>query len=257
MQQVQEQGAATSEAWPGSSLGRRLLAAERRELRTALDSVFGEQLLQIGDWGGEPFFRLARTRRAALVAERPLPHVAVVTRLDELAIASDSIDVVLLAHALDAADDPHALLREANRVLRADGQMVILGFNPYGPWGLRHFLSRRRFPPGARHFISERRLVDWLSLLNFRIHRRDYYHYYLPLQWSGSRAEQPRERRIGQLARKLRRLGRRGLRRPIFAAAYLLVAQKEIYPLTAVRTGWHRRPRLVGGLMNPTSRNAA
>ena len=45
-----------------------LLSLVGNEERTALDSVFGEQLLQIGDWGGEPFFRLARTRRAALVA---------------------------------------------------------------------------------------------------------------------------------------------------------------------------------------------
>ncbi|RMF99155.1 MAG: SAM-dependent methyltransferase [Gammaproteobacteria bacterium] len=258
MQQRPELTRDAGRAWLRSRQGRRLLAAERRELRDALDSIFGELLLQIGDWGGADFFRLARTRRAALLAEWPGPEVAAVSRLDELAVASDSVDAVLLVHALDAAEDPRALLREASRVLRPDGHLVILGFNPFGPWGLRHFLSRRRYPPGARHFISERRLGDWLSLLNFGVQRRDYYHYHLPLQVSAGRvAEEPAERRMNRLARRLRRAGRRHLRRPLFAACYLLVARKEIYPLTLARPGWRRRPRLVGGLVNPTSRNAA
>ena len=48
-----------------------------------------------------------------------------------LPIADDSADFVLLAHALEAADDPKSVLREAVRVLRPEGRIFIIGFNPF------------------------------------------------------------------------------------------------------------------------------
>ncbi|MDH3508951.1 MAG: hypothetical protein OEQ25_17565, partial [Gammaproteobacteria bacterium] len=40
-----------SNAWFDTPLGRRCLAAEQRLVRRTLETVFGEQLLQIGAWG--------------------------------------------------------------------------------------------------------------------------------------------------------------------------------------------------------------
>jgi SAM-dependent methyltransferase len=242
--------------WLETAAGRRLLGAEAQQVAQALDSIFGDHLLQIGCWGpAQLFTRHARTRRSAVLAAQPGPGVGLVGELDCLPIASDSIDAILLPHVLEAAEDPHALLREVDRVLRPDGHLVILGFNPMGLWGLRRLASRGRFPPGAQHLITEHRLRDWLKLLSFAAEPAAFCHFALPLLgWPGRAAPGTRPRRLRalgyQAAKRLRQC------RP-FAACYLLVARKEVFRLTPVRPALRRRPKLVGGLVNPTTRNAA
>jgi hypothetical protein len=44
---------------------------------------------------------------------------------------------------------------------------------------------------------------------------------------------------------------------PPFAGCYLLLARKQLYTVTPIRPVWKRRRQLVGGLVNPTTRNAA
>ena len=105
-----------------------------------------------------------------------LPSLAAPSISPWLKIRSDA---VLLAHSLETHENPHGLLREVDRILRPDGQLIVLGFNPRGIWGLRRLIARGGFPPGARHLISDHRLTDWLRLLNFRVHDTGYYHYQL------------------------------------------------------------------------------
>ncbi len=248
--------------WLGSLQGRRLLAADLRETRMAMEGIFGDELLQIGSWGDNASIRSARTRRARVVADRLMPGVHVVSELDQLAIASDSIDAVLLAHTLDIHPNPHAVLREVDRVLRPDGQLLVLGFNPGGTWGLRRLLSRRSFPPGVQRMISERRLKDWLRLLNFRIRKTQFYHFQQPFfraagnAGSGLSASTQASAAVPAANLRSRQMGRR-FAWPIFAACYVLVAQKQTWQATLIRPGWRNRPRLVGGLVNPTTRNVA
>lgn len=247
--------------WLATPLGRRCLSNEQRLVRRVLDRVFGEQLLQVGGWGpGDAFVRHARTQRVALLDEAdggaaPAPGgqpvcrgdaraaADIVCRLHRLAIAGDSIDAILLPHTLERTDSPHAVLREAARVLRPEGCLIALGFLPTGLWGLRHLLARGGYPPGSRHLIRERRLRDWLELLSFDVDRAQSYCHTLPFDGI---------RRFGSLPRE--RWARRWL--PVLAGAYLLVARKRAIPLTPVRPAWQKRPRLraVGGLVEPTTR---
>jgi SAM-dependent methyltransferase len=268
-------------AWLKTLTGRNLLREEVRQVRRALDSIFGDQMVQIGGWGDAGLFRrLARTRRAAVVTAAPADGTDAISAPDVLAIASDSIDAVLLPHTLELADDPHGVLREVDRILRPDGHLVVLGFNPWGWWGLRHLVSRQGFPPGSQRMISDGRVCDWLSLLEFRIHHSAFYYFVPPLIRGAApkagrapRAEDApqtahgrepdsswrptvpaaTERASGRLARSLgffRRV-------PAFAGCYIVVAQKQMYVVTPIRLPWRRRAALVGGLVNPTTRNAA
>ncbi len=214
-------------------------------MRRALDTVFGEQFLQIGVWGPpEAFLRHARTQRRALVDWRVDVGADFITELGRLAIASDSVDAVLLPHTLELTDSPHALLREVDRILRADGHLVTLSFKPGGLWGLRHVLSPRGYPPGKRRMIGERRLRDWLELLSYDIGPRRRYCHSLPLT---------KLRRFGRLAEDS------GLARwlPAMSAGFLLKARKCVYPLTPVRRV-RAQPRLraVGGLVEPSTRTS-
>ncbi|MFL6663837.1 MAG: class I SAM-dependent methyltransferase, partial [Rhizobacter sp.] len=83
-------------------------------------------------------------------------------------------------HSLELARDPHVALREVERVLRPEGRVVIVGFNPTSLWGLRQRLGRMRrgvglgrrralFLPASGDFIGYRRLRDWLRLLSFEV----------------------------------------------------------------------------------------
>ena len=65
------------------------------------------------------------------------------------------------------------MLREAERVLCAEGCLLICGFNPWSGWGARrlfgHFFRRPAFPPQTRRLLAERRLRDWMALLDFEV----------------------------------------------------------------------------------------
>jgi SAM-dependent methyltransferase len=103
---------------------------------------------------------------------------------NELPFASESIDLLVLPHALEFAVDPHQILREAERVLRPEGRLLISGFNPASLWGARQYLSRlvgSPYLPRDGQFISLIRIKDWLQLLNFSLDRGHFGCYKFPL----------------------------------------------------------------------------
>src|SRR5579871_748853 len=124
--------------WQDGELGRALLQAEARLLADIFDDVFGLELLQLGTWGvGRELLAHARIRRQSVVADAEAPAGGdMVASLAHLPIVSGSVDAVLLPHTLEVAADPYAVLREADRVLAAEGQLIMLGFRPASLWGL-------------------------------------------------------------------------------------------------------------------------
>lgn len=101
-------------------------------------------------------------------------QVVLVHDFAELPFASQSLDLVVLPHVLEFAAEPHQVLREVERVLIPEGQVIICGFNPVSMWGLRQTAGRltgAHFLPLHGEFISVPRLKDWLKLLNMEINR--------------------------------------------------------------------------------------
>jgi SAM-dependent methyltransferase len=102
---------------------------------------------------------------------------AFLTDAGALPFPESSLDLVVLPHTLELSADPHATLREVERVLVPEGRVVISGFNPVSLWGLgrRHARSpdvatvRPPYLPGTSEFIGYWRLRDWLRLLNFEV----------------------------------------------------------------------------------------
>lgn len=233
--------------WLQTPLGAALLLQETRIIEDALDGVFGEHCLQLGIWGeNRNFMRFARTQRCSVIADsRSLTpgdnSSLAIGEMHRLPVASDSIDAVLLPHTLDFSDRPHAVLREVDRVLRKDGQLIVLGFKPGGLWGLRRLIPGAAIPPGADHLISDRRLKDWLQLLDMRIQGASRYFFRWPLP--------------GNTARSPNRWERRGQAWwPELGACYMLFAQKRTSTLTPVKTRWRTKPKVVAGLAETSSR---
>lgn len=263
--------------WLKTATGRSLLHQESVRARLALESIFGDQFLQIGTWGGNEFRRLARTKRTTVIGSVVGDAPDLVTAANCLGIANDSIDVVLLPHVLEAHDDPHGVLRELDRILRSDGHVVILGFNPVSLWGLRHLLSRRRFPPGCRRLISEHRLRDWLRLLNFSVDHSSFHYFPAPVLrrtgrrrrcasaavdgGTGARQKRDPARRANRFFRAMRLSVSAAMeawrRHAPFAGCYMLVARKTLYTATPIRPAWKPKRRFVGRLVNPSTRNVA
>jgi hypothetical protein len=236
-------------AWWESAPGRALLAAESELLAEALEDVFGWELLQIGAWGSSrELLAGSRTRHQSILAAPGFPGgIDILGRVSQLPIISDSIDAALLPHTLELASDPYAIVREVDRVLVAEGQLLVLGFRPLSVWGLRARWSRSGFPPGLRRVVSDRLVREWLVLLGYEVVAVQRYLYCSP--WSAGLSGSSGTARILK----------RGLTHPLPASAYLLKARKRVYTLTPIRARIREKPAVLGapGLVKPTTCAAA
>lgn len=97
----------------------------------------------------------------------PLGRDVILTNYEALPFASASLDLLVLPHTLELSYDPHATLREVERVLVPEGRVVICGFNPNSLWGISKSCQRGFSEVGD--FIGQRRLRDWLQLLSFEV----------------------------------------------------------------------------------------
>ncbi len=235
--------------WYESALGQRLAEQEQQILDQYLPDLFGYYLLQCGN----PLHALPELSASWLQASRVPSRfvmdydnnhaVNCIAYHDQLPIKSDSLDVVVLPHVLEFAADPHLLLRETERVLIAEGHVVILGFNAWGIWNLLRKLPYFKTAlPANAHFLPASRVADWLQLLGFDVVQRKGYFFRPPLQGS----------RLYEKTAFLEKLGRRLW--PNFGACYVLVARKRVETLTPIRPRWRRRPRVMAGGLEPLNR---
>lgn len=159
--------------WFQSDLGQYLLQEEKQVLDQVLPDLFGYHALQIGHVVENDLLTASRIRHRCVV-DAVTPCVQGLSPLraepEQLPFAKDSIDLVFIHHGLDGASSPHALLREAARVLIPDGHLLIVGFNPWSLWGLwRLFRLPWTNLPWLRRPLSPKRLLDWLTLLDIEV----------------------------------------------------------------------------------------
>jgi len=244
--------------WFEGPLGDRVLREEAGLATLALDDVFGFELLQVGAWGpARHLLDGARTQHTTLLAPELSSGVTLCAPLDSLPFRSDSIDAILLPHTLELVEDPYAVLREAERVLCAEGCLMICGFNPFSGWGLRRsfakYFKRPVFPPQAERLLSERRLRDWVALLGFDVDSVYGYLGLLPTKGRQPRSGDAAARETstaGPAARPIAATPRAAWT----AGAYLLKARKRVKTMTPVRPRRRVRQRVLVGAAEPTSK---
>lgn len=151
-----------------------------------------------------------------------------------LPFPANSLDLVVLPHALELHPDPHATLREVERVLVPEGRVVISGINPVSLWGLRqrraHLYRRFGFGelylPGEGEFIGYWRLRDWLRLLSFEVESVRF----------GCYRPAVTDARWLERFQWMDRAGARWW--PIFGAVYFLVATKRVRSMRLLGPAW-------------------
>jgi SAM-dependent methyltransferase len=218
--------AALSE-WFDAEPGGELLAAERRLLGHVLPDLFGYHALQLGQPAPANMLEASRIRHRLVADEQPQPVEGLSrfhARPDSLPLPADSIDVVLLHHLLDVCTNPHAVLREACRVLLPEGHLVIVGFNPWSLWGLwRLFRLPWSSTPWLRRALSPQRMSDWLSLLDFEVVGVESAYFLPPVKAAMVR------KRLGWMEALGSRYWSQG------GAAYVVLARKRVACLTPLR----------------------
>jgi SAM-dependent methyltransferase len=159
------------ESWYARDNGQHLMQSARTATQDLLDTSFGYHILQLGVTGDRALCEGSPINHRVYCADSLRDGIGLVANPDELPLESDSVDTIIAHHCLEFADNPHQVLREIHRVLTPQGQLVIIGFNPYSLLGCKTRIRRMlRDPLWSRHRpVSEHRLRDWLNLLGCEV----------------------------------------------------------------------------------------
>ncbi|MGI9301990.1 MAG: class I SAM-dependent methyltransferase [Gammaproteobacteria bacterium] len=228
--------------WYGQGIGERLVHDLRKHLDAMLVQQFGYFALQIGSIALQHEFLERCAIKTHIHMDLIERNATVCGSPDALPFEPDSLDLILLMHSLDFAQDPHQVLREVERTLIPQGHVVIVGFNPWSLFGVWQLALRRRGRvPWCGHFYTNARVKDWLSLLGFESLRCSYIAHRPPV---------PYKRLYDRLAFV------EGVRyiAPFTGGVYVLMAQKKVAKVTPLKTAWLPRRRVITGLAKPTAR---
>ena len=252
--------------WLKTPPGAYLLNWERTQFDETVSDIFGYHALQLGmpeldtllvnrmphkwlaleSFPAQPSDHPAGSAPAAEVASPALQtaspaassrKVAFLTDSGALPFPQSSLDLVVLPHTLELGRDPHATLREVERVLVPEGRVVISGFNPVSLLGLgrRHYRSDNTasagppYLPRTSEIIGYWRLRDWLRLLNFEVESARFGCYRPAL---GSQKWLDRFQWMDAAGERWW---------PIFGAVYFLGAVKRVRGVTLLEPAWKTR----------------
>ncbi|WP_166268288.1 class I SAM-dependent methyltransferase [Marinobacter caseinilyticus] len=236
MSKLDEQGYAERherfENWFQTPLGRSLLSDQRRCVDAHVEGLSGARQLHVGISHRLPLAGSSDFGHRIVTTPRwqpDLPEGVAVCDPDELPFPASSMDLVILHHSADFSAYPHQVIREASRVVRGGGQMLVLGFNPLSLWGLRKLIFRHRYGPWGGRFMFRSRMEDWLSLLDFQVESARSHFFRLPIQNL-------------QLSDKRSLVERLGVDRFVpIGAYYCILATKRVCAPIVRRPAWRQK----------------
>ncbi|MEQ1591740.1 MAG: class I SAM-dependent methyltransferase [Thiobacillaceae bacterium] len=154
-------------SWFESPLGQHLLFREQRYFDHAVSDVFGFNAVQLGVTHVD-FLRNSRIPLRVSCAMEQSAQVQADPMF--LPFDSQSLDLLLMPHVLEFSANPHQVLREADRVLRPEGRLLLSGFNPRSLWGMaRLFKGAEQGYPWNGNFLNISRIKDWMRLLGMDV----------------------------------------------------------------------------------------
>ncbi len=158
----------------------------RRRVRELWPDVKGRHMIALGY--PTPFLRYYREEASRLAALMPAeqgalswsqkaPNIAVLTEETELPIADKSVDLALIAHALEFTSTPREMIREVWRVLVDGGRLLLIVPNRTSIWA-----RTEKTPFGQGHTYTLSQLNTFLKENTFVPLRAEHALYIPPTQ---------------------------------------------------------------------------
>ncbi len=239
--------------WLESMPGEQFVMAEKALLDRQLERLFGMHLMQLSALPAVSLFDKSPVNHCFSL-DRPVlatelqkdSRSAGITDFEYLPLDQHSVDVAVIHHVLEFSADPHAILREAARVVRPDGQLIVVLFNPWSLLSAQQLL-RRLFKKKSwlARPISAQKMSDWLRLLDFSVESIEYV-------WHTPAVKNAR------MLKALRKLDLplAKMARPLGGATVLSVKKRNV-TMTPVKKRWRKlTPGLAVPIMKPST-NAA
>ncbi|WP_137718587.1 class I SAM-dependent methyltransferase [Methylobacillus flagellatus] len=224
--------------WLATPLGTHLKQRELALFDEAVADVFGFNAVQIG------MLELDLLRNARMPFRvRADVHAGEVRLLEsQLPFLNNSVDLLLLPHALDFSAEPQQTLRECERILVPEGHLVLTGFNPLSLWGARRLLARRQGYPWQGNFFSLLRIKDWLALLGLELVSVRMAQHAPPL------ASPLWRQRFAWMDSAGPRCW------PMMGGIYCIVAKKRVLGMRVIRPQWQKSKLKAGLVATPSPR---
>lgn len=202
---------------PLGAVARRLI---RRQIRKLWTDINGQQIIGLGY--ATPYLRTFH-QRTAVAAFMPAhqgvtmwppegPYKAALIDEGSLPLADSSVERVLVAHALEMSENGQSMLEEVWRVLKPEGQLLLIVPNRRGLWA-----GPPSTPFGHGRPYSRTQLEKLLSEASFIPENWQPALFMPPLRWSF----------LTRSAIPLERLGARLW--PAFAGVHIVNARKQVY----------------------------
>jgi SAM-dependent methyltransferase len=202
--------------------GNRLVSEEAQYLGEAARRFHGDGLLWVGcNEATAGVVRGCMVRHRLFASEESVSasddFTTLRCALEAVPLPNNSLDAMVLHHALEVTVDPRSALREAARVLAPGGRLVICAINPLSLWGARALLAPMRNDAfSGLKLVTSARLLDWLALLGFeRQAKVRYLAYNLPFGRGADRSGPGRTERL------MKRL------QPPFGGVYVISVMKQ------------------------------
>ena len=211
--------------WTGRS-GRLLLERAAGILPPWLGRLHADAVLQLGQpvfWSPAPSDNTWVLLNDGFVCAAE-GYLQVYGRCDTLPFANLRFDLIIVPFCLTRMPDTRQILEECWRVLRPEGHILIMDFNPSGSLGMLrrwHIWRRDRSWPWRQPFLPVTQLRRLLEDIGFTLRQGRYFQYTFP--------------GLGHSAQWMELVGDRWW--PAGANAYILLAQKR-----------EQSPTLVGAL---------
>lgn len=168
-------------------LGQVLRESETRAISSLLEEYRGSKVLHVSICGqlsvNSPSPFRCVIHAVSGVHEEKTSDRQTICDFHALPFDTEQFDLVIIQHVLEFSENPQGALKEAARVTKASGHLVLIAFNPASPSGVISALFGRfkKLSLWDRRYLFAYRLQDWLSFVDFTLIERQALCHVVPL----------------------------------------------------------------------------
>lgn len=161
-------------AWYQTPRGKLLQELEAEYIKRSITVSCKQIILQIGGLGWENEFIDCSLYKSFTILDAKSLGWGQAKKIQAksfcLPVQTCSVDMIIVPHLLEFDASRFQTMREIERILKPEGILLILNFNPWSIWVRYQCLWEIKMADSwLGHFISRPRALDWLRLLNFEV----------------------------------------------------------------------------------------